>query len=285
MTARPPLSVVIPVREGIAELDSVLKGLLPQASATSTEVIVVGPAGGPVPAGVRLVELDDPNFYELRRVGIREATGEIVAIGEDHAEPRPDWCAAVIRAHGEHPSAAAIIGCLENVSTETLTGRANFLAFAACVGAPMRGARPRRPPPVSALSFKREALGDGHGPLGEFEAVITPRLFAQGAMEVDERVVVDHRQDHGLLWSIANGFHGARASYGYLRPGLAWRERLQQARWGLRNWPPRILREARERPEATSTELAIVVAIGAAMGAGSAAGSLLGPGRSPALVA
>lgn len=284
MPSRPPLSVVIAARHGISDLAPVLEALLPQARATATEVLVTGPADGPVPDGVRLIEVEDPDIYELRRIAIREARGEIVAIGEDHAVPRPDWCEAVLRSHAERPGAAAIIGCLANLTDRTLSGRANFLAFAAPFSPPMRRP-PRRPPPVSALSFKREALAGVDDLPGRFESMLVPRLFEEGGMVVDDRVVLDHFQDHGVLWAIANGFHGARASYGFLRARLGWRERLSQARWGLRNWPPRLSREARETRTGSRLELAIVAAIACGVGLGSAVGSLAGPGSSPERVA
>jgi hypothetical protein len=289
VSERPPLSVVIAVRGGMHEIPAaVLDALLPQADRTGSEVLIVGPVDGPAPAPVRLVRVDDPNIFALRLAGIRAARGELIAIGEDHALPRPDWCEAVIRAHGERPHVTAIIGCLVNTTDRTLSGRANFLGFAAPVGPPL-DSMPLRPPPLSALSLKRAAI-DGLGQaLGEFESVLVPRLFAEGAMATDPRVIVDHEQDHGTVWSITNAFHGARAAYGYLRESQTRRERFRQARWSLANWPPRIIREARAAALAEAgagrAELAVVALIGAAMGVGGAVGALTGPGRSPDVVA
>ena len=42
---RPPLSVVIPARDGLAEVAPVLEALIPAANATGTEVVIVGDTG------------------------------------------------------------------------------------------------------------------------------------------------------------------------------------------------------------------------------------------------
>jgi hypothetical protein len=288
MPARPPLTVIIPVREGMHEIGPVLDALLPQARLTGTEVLVVGPVSGPADEPLRLVREDDPNLLRMHMVGIREARGEIIAIGEDHAVPRPDWCEAVIRAHAEHPDAPAVAGCLENASDHTLSGRAHFLAVAAPYSRPMPVLPALRPPPASTLSVKREVLREaGHEP-GHFESVLLPRLFAEGGIVADDRVAVDHVQDHGILGSAALGFHAARSSYGYHGAELTRAERLRQARWSIVHWPRRIFGEAFRATgdrRGTRAELAVVALLAIAHGLGAAVGSLAGPGRSPVRMA
>lgn len=287
MVRRPPLSLVIPVRDGLDEIRFVLDAVMAQARHSGTEVLVVGPADGPAPEGVRLVRVDDDNIFLLRKVGVHAARGEIIAIGEDHAVPRPDWCAAVLRAHAEHPEAAAIAGCLVNATADTLSGRGNFLAFAASVQPPMP-MLPTRPPPASTLSFKREVLTGFEERLGWLEAELVPRLFADGRIVADDRVVVDHYQDHGVAWSIVNAFHSARSAYGYVGSTQSRRERLRQARWSLANWPRRIIGEARAATRGqpgNRADIAMVAVVGTAAGVGGAVGMLSGPGRSPNRVA
>jgi hypothetical protein len=288
MADRPPLSAVIAVRDGIDEIAPVLAALLPQARRTGTEVLVVGQVDGAAPEGVRLVRVDDDDIYRLRLAGVRAARGEVVAIGEDHAVPPPDWCEAVVRAHAAQPEAPAVVGCLRNATDGTLSGRVNFLAFAAPFQVPMP-ALPvtRRPPPVSCLSLKRDALAHLDGRVGELEAELVPRLAAEGRLAVDDRVVMDHYQDHGLVWALTNGFHSARASYGLAR-GPVWSGRLREARWALANWPVRIYADAREatrRQHGQRIELALIAVLGVGAGVGAAVGALVGPGRSPDRVA
>jgi len=283
----PPLSVVLTLRDGLEEIEPVLAELMPQAKSTGAEVLAVGRVSGPAPDGVRLVPLDDDNIFRLRRAGIEAAQGEIVAIGEDHAVPRADWCEAVVRAHAERPDVPAIAGCLINATDRTLGGRANFFAFAAPFAPPMPVLHAERPPPLSTLSLKREVLAGGNASLGHFETVLVPRLHREGGMVADDRIVMDHHQDHGVVWAVTNGFHGARGAYGYLRAGLARRERLRQARWSVLNWPRRIVGDTRRMAHGRvrRSELVVVALVGAAVGLGGAVGALAGPGRSPDLVA
>jgi hypothetical protein len=145
-----------------------------------------------------------------------------------------------------------------------------------------------RPPPASTLSLKREALSEVAQVLGRFETVLLPQLFAEGRIVADDRIVVDHYQDHGVLGSAVIGFHAARASYGYQRADLRPAERLRQARWSIVNWPRRIVGEALGETgggRGSRAELAIVALVAIAHGVGAAIGSLTGPGRSPARVA
>jgi hypothetical protein len=288
---RPPLSVVIPVRGGLEEIAPVIEAVAPGARATGTEVLVVGRVTEKQSPGdpVRLIPMRSADLLDLHRQGIAEATGRVVAIGEDHAVPTPDWCEAVIRAHAEHPEASAIVGCLVNATDGTLAGRANFLAFAAPWQPPMKLLPPWRPPPASTLTFKREALeGVRTEQAGWLEAELIPELFNQGLMVADERIVVEHFQDHGCLWSIQNAFHSARASYGQRQGGRALRGRLEGALWALGTVPHRLRTEAREATEGTPTgavESTLITVISLAAGLGGAFGSLLGPGRSAERVA
>lgn len=224
------------------------------------------------------------DLHELHRTGIARSRGAVVAIGEDHAVPAAGWCEAVIRAHAEHPEAPAVVGCLANATDETLSGRANFLAFAAPWQPPMRTLPEDRPPPASALTFKRDALRDiaSRAP-GWLEAELIPSLFEEGLMVADGRIVVDHFQDHGSLWSIRNAFHSARASYGYARSTESPRRRLEVARWALMEIPRRQRGEAREWswPNLGTAESALIALLSVAAGAGAVAGAVLGPGRSP----
>lgn len=290
--ARPPLSVVIPVREGLAEIAPVLETLIPAAAAAGVEVVVIGelePDATPPADLVRLIRMPVADMHLLRRRALAEARGELVAVGEDHAVPRADWCTAVIRAHAERPEAPAIAGCLVNATDATVAGRANFLAFASPWQPPMPDLPGGRPPPSSTLSFKRAALeGIGSRLPGWFEADLIPSLFAAGKMAADERIVVDHYQDHGSLWSIRNSYDSARSSYGYERAKLDPAARRTLARWAIANIPGRLRREARAGSAGRRLpvlEAALIALIALAAGIGGAAGTLRGPGRSAERVA
>jgi hypothetical protein len=65
-------------------------------------------------------------FDRRRAAGLKRATGDLVAILEDRAPPRPDWCAVMARLHAELPD-AVIGGAIESASTDRLNW-----AFYAC---------------------------------------------------------------------------------------------------------------------------------------------------------
>lgn len=280
------------MREGLAEIAPVLEALLPAAEAVGGEVLVVGELGqDPTPPAdlVRLIQMPVADIFMLRRRGLIEARGELVAIGEDHAVPRADWCEAVIRAHAEHPEAAVVVGCLVNATDKTLAGRANFRAFASAWQPPMPKLPSGRPPPSSALSVKRDAFaGIESEALGWFEADLIPSLFAAGKLVADDRIVVDHFQDHGSLWSIRNSYHSARSSYGYARVKLDRAGRRRRARWTIGGIPRGLRAEARAAMHGAPMpvpEKTLIALIAAAAGLGGTLGTLRGPGRSPERVA
>ncbi len=202
--------------------------------------------------------------------------------------PRSDWCEAVLRAHRQHPDAPVVAGCLVNGTRDTVSGRANFLAFAAPFMPPMRSID--RPPPISVLSFKRDALrGAGSSP-GAVESHLVPQLFGEGAMVLDDRIVVEHFQDHGVRWTLMNAFFNTRANYGYAR-SLPENERHSprraRLRWMVTGMSVSQWREAwaaRHEFERVA-DVVLVAAVCVATAAGAFFGELAGPGRAAERVA
>jgi hypothetical protein len=284
---RPPISVVIPTREGGRAIAAVLDALVPQVEAVHGEIVVVvdgrgGPSSEEPP--IRWISMADPNLLRLRATAVRAGQGEIIAIGEDHAIPRPGWCEAILRAHTEHPEAAAIVGCLINATAATVAGRANFLAFAAPYAPPMLALPANRPPPVSTLSFKRHALTDLGEATASLETELIPRLYHDGRMVTDPRIRVDHYQDHGLWWSVRNAFSVTRAAYGYANDRDSPQRRREIARWLLRHAPASHWRDAQPaagRGFRAQVDLAAAGLISVAGALGGIAGTYAGPGRAP----
>ncbi|MBI3470650.1 MAG: glycosyltransferase, partial [Candidatus Solibacter usitatus] len=63
---------------------------------------------------------------ELRALGARAASGEIVALTEDHCAPEPDWCARILEAH--RLGHAAVGGAVEKITPDGILPWAFFLA-------------------------------------------------------------------------------------------------------------------------------------------------------------
>ena len=282
----PPLSVVVTTRGGVAEVQPVLEALAPQVERTGAEVIVVG---GPedrdrAPDWVVRLPDDDGDMLRIRLRGIQSTTGKVIAIGEDHAIPRPDWCEAVIRAHAENPDRLAVAGSLVNGTDRTFMGRTNFDWFASPFQPPLDPFCDDHPPPASVISIKRDAIYVLGGP-GDFEGALLPRLSWDGQIAPDGRIVTDHYQDHGLRGSLGGAFHGGRSTYGHRRSKMSRRDRRQ----ALGDIGPRLVlgpvREAwRYGGVRSPAELAVIALLGLTTALGCAVGILRGPGRSGSLV-
>jgi hypothetical protein len=282
----PSLSVVIATREPASHLTWILDAVVPQLDEVNGEVLVACGDGtaGPPRQRVRYLTARDPNMLRLRRRAIEQSRGSVVAISEDHSTPAPGWARAVLRAHREHADAPAVAGCLVNATPHTVAGRVNFLGFAAPFVPPMTTID--RPPPVSALSFKREVLlGHGENP-GSIESDLVPRLFADGAIAVDDRIVLDHFQDKGLWWSLVNAYVNTRTNYGYSR-SLGAQPRREVLHWVVTRLWLRQWREAWSSRWAFRRQADVVftAAICAATTFGAVVGVLIGPGRAAELVA
>jgi hypothetical protein len=279
-----PLSVVIATRSGCEALSPVLDSLLEQVRAVGGEVVVASGSAGAAspPRPVRWIAVGDNDLFRLRSIALLATRGAVVAIGEDHAYPRPDWCHAILRAHVEHPDALAVAGCLVNRTDQTTVGRANFLWYGAPYSPPMPTLPPERPPPCSILSFKRVALERLDERLGTFEAEILPGLFDDGSIVADDRIVVDHDQDRGFVWSARQAFVATRAAYGRAHERLDWPARRALARWLVLHLPPRHFGEAwaaRAGSRAPRRDYVLVAAFATLAGIGGAVGVLWGAGR------
>jgi hypothetical protein len=283
---QPPLSSVIATRGLWSGMRYVLDALLPQTRDVGGEVVVVAgnESAAPPTPNLRWISVPgETNLLRLRVIGLQAARGTVIATGEDHAVPRPGWCAAILRAHAEHPGAAAVAGCLVNGSADRVSARANFLSYAAPFTPPM-AALPSTPPPYTVLSFKREALAALDDRPGTLEARLVPDLFARGAIVADDRIVIDHYQDLNLVQSIGNVYSAARCSYGYALDGADNARRREVARWIVKNVPRLHLAGARKCVPAGPGGwylLGSIRVLVAATALGGAMGALFGPGRSP----
>ena len=92
-----------------------LAAIRPDAEAAGAEIVVAdGSArrtadGDEVGPAVRWIKAEGASVFELFAIALRAARGDVVALTEDHAIPRPGWIPAVLRAHAEHPEAAAMV--------------------------------------------------------------------------------------------------------------------------------------------------------------------------------
>ena len=213
------LSVIVTCTQPWPEVRGCVERLVPQVRADDIELIVAdGSAGGlDATAGSHVRWLRSPGRgpHELRLAGLVQARGDVVAITEDHCDVAPDWCEQVVDAHARHPDAVAIAGPVTNGAPGGLMDRASyFLVHGRNV--PEHAGRPGDwfPPAGSNVSYKREQIMCGVQRPGDLELVITPRLWADGLLGFDEKVVVAHSQSLGIAEHVRNHFHSGRSHAG-----------------------------------------------------------------------
>jgi hypothetical protein len=130
----PQLSVVIATRDGWAPIGRTIHFLAEQTVADRIEVVLASFGGGVVRdppsaverlAGYRVVDAQAArSLPEARAIGAAGATAPVVAFGEDHAFPLPDWAAALLARH-EEPW--AVVGpVVRNANPDRAASRADF---------------------------------------------------------------------------------------------------------------------------------------------------------------
>ena len=202
---------------------AVLDSLRAEAERLGVEIVVGDGSGGPepppgaLPARTIWLRSEANDVFRLLAEAIRRCSAP-VATTEDHCTVRPGWCAAISRAHGEHPEAAAIGGTIENGSTETLLDWGSYFITQGPHMGPLGQREVRFVTNEACLSQKRWAVdllddGDGRGVSMIFH---TRALHDQGhILRVDDRFGVDHFQSIGFRETTAIHFHNGRTIAGF----------------------------------------------------------------------
>ncbi|MEO7118552.1 MAG: hypothetical protein ABIZ34_06235 [Candidatus Limnocylindrales bacterium] len=197
-----------------------------------------------------------------------------MTITEDHVRIAPDWCAAILRAHAEHPEADVIGGPVDNDSRDSALDWAAFYA----------GYGPDLPPMptdtakvgaarVSMInsSYKRRALRADPATLHAIN---------------DERIQVWHRESYGVRGTTGVNFHSGRTVEG-LRSREVGDGRALRAIRALALPVPRTARRLltahrKGQPVGRVARSAPwMLWLLFAQGFGEAIGALTGPGHSP----
>jgi hypothetical protein len=225
---RPPLSVVVATTEGWPYVRPLVVSLRGQAEAVGAEIVFADGSGRAAPAvddigpNTRWLTFAETTVFRLFMDGLRAARGEIVAMTEDHCTVHAGWCAAILSAHAEHPTAAAIGGALENGSSGSLVDWASFFITQGMHLAPLGEREVGATTNEANLSFKHwavEQLGDSAG-MGFMAILELPRLAERGGvLRVDDRMVVDHFQTIGFGPTTAIHYHNGRSIAGFRRAG------------------------------------------------------------------
>ena len=233
--AAPAISVVLVTPDRYERLRGSIQHLREQTVRERMEIVIAAPSLANLNAdesdfsdfaSFRFVETGPiQNTGEPRAVGARGSSAPIVAFGEDHCWPEPNWAAALIEAHKQPWAGVGPI--MSNGNPNSVVSWASFLlnfgAVAECVISEMR---PHIPTHNS--SYKTSLLlayGDKLGSMLEVEGLMQKDMVASGRkmfLQCEARCA--HINVSFFLSFVWEQFWGAL---------LFWSTRVEQERWSL----------------------------------------------------
>lgn len=293
--SRPEVSVVIASVNGLPYPLDCLEALSRQEGGVPAEVLLVDCTG---PATVAVVQERYPDvkvlaFDEqrsvpwLRAAGIREASGRLVAVTEDHCVPYPDWFQRIVEVQGR-TSWAAVGGGVVNASTERLVDWAVFFCEYSQHMDPVP-AGPSHFIPGMNVAYDMDVLADMREVFAEglWENFLHDKLRARGHVcGMDPSVLVGHKKRFTVRMFLAERFHYSR-SFAGMRVQDA--SALRKALWAVAALalPPllvyRIARNVRHKGRHLAEfrrALPLVVLFSCMWALGEVVGYLTGPGDS-----
>jgi hypothetical protein len=292
-TARPSLSICVGTAAGWPAIEPCIRSFLDDARSSGSQVLIADGSGRPPPddpeilAAVTWRTYDEKSVFRLVQFNLSEAVGEIVALMEDHCTARPGWIAGIVRAHREHPEAAAIGGAIENGTTASPLEWASYLMTQGAHMAPLRNGPAIRIANEANISFKRAALaGFLEDPMGFMTIRVTRTMADRGEILVnDDRIVVDHHERLGSRATAVIHFDDGRTISGFRRRRMArgdWLRLLAAPLLPLYR-TARVVRNAvvRGRGGTVAAALPWILVLEYCHEGGEVAGYIAGPGRSP----
>jgi hypothetical protein len=292
-TGRPGLSICVATTAGWPMIEPCLRAFLDDARQAGAEVLVTDGSGRPPPtdpdvlSAVTWLSSPGESVFQLVQQNLARASGEIIAITEDHCTPRPGWVPAMIRAHAAYPAAAAIGGAVENGDPSGPLRWASHMMTQGAHMAPLVNGPVRRITGEANVSFKRWALtGVGEHPLGFLTLSFLQSLAAHNAPIVnDDRIVVDHHESLDARATAVIHFDDGRTISGFRRTRMGsgdWLRLLAAPLLPLYR-TARVVRTAVVRGHGRTVLPAVpwLVVLEYAHEAGEVAGYVFGPGRSP----
>lgn len=295
----PALSVIIASVNGRPMIEQCLAALAAQRRGSTPEVIVADATGE---ATVRLIHTRFPwvkvvpfaarrSIPDLQAAGLAYATGEVIAVIEDHCIVGPAWCEAVVGAHRAEPGCIAVGGPVENGSGERLVDWAVFFCEYSAFMPPL----PRSLTtsiPGNNVSYKRRAFDQmaiARETLTEgfWEQTLHQELLARGqTFLMDPSIIVYHKKHFGFWYFVRQRFlysryYAGRLSESARLPGRMLRSvaALGLAPLLLGRIASRVARRKRHLRELLLALPHLVVFTGV-WAMGELVGSILGPGGS-----
>ena len=233
--AAPAISVVLVTPDRYERLRGTIQHLREQTVRECMEIVIAAPSLANLNADER--ELSDfasfrfvetgpiQNTGEPRAIGARAARAPIVAFGEDHCWPEPNWAAALIEAHKQ--AWAGVGPTLSNGNPNSVVSWASFLlnfgAVAECTGSGVRGYIPTHNSSYKASLL--HAYGDELGSMLEAEGLMQADMVGSGrALFLQSEARCAHINTSLFPSFVWEQFWGAR---------FFWAIRVERERWSL----------------------------------------------------
>ncbi len=296
-TSRSPrLTIIAGTTQRWPEFRVLLDSVHDQAQEIGAELLAVDGHGQGFPADLEdryphviPIRMPGASIFQMRATAIRQASGDIVAITEDHCRVAPDWCRRILDAHEEYPDAAAIGGVVENGSQDSLLAWAHFFAANGEAMGPVRRGPHSKVALQACVSYKRDVLPRTFPNCGYMEWLLNASLRKQGRQLVaDDRIQVDHVQSFPLKDTCAIHFHDSRSIAAFRAQRIGWPERALRLGVALTAMTPllvlrsiRPLVTKRRHLEKLLPSLPYFVLLAACRSAGAAVGFVAGAGKSP----
>lgn len=229
----PKISVVIASIVGPPFIDDCVASVYAQKDAPEFEVIVVDCRGAENVARLRgrfpqarIVELTQRETVpKLRRIGVEQAGGEIVAIIEEHCLAKDDWLATIAKALT--PEYIACGGPIFDYNYARLRDWVTyFVEYNSSLPPWPDGATPFIN--GANLAYRREALLPHRDLLddGYWEATVNPKLLAEGKkFRSVPLMTVYHRGPFDYCYYLRQRYHFSRAFSGARRGSLSAAQR------------------------------------------------------------
>lgn len=287
--AKPALSVVISTG---APPDAVLRSsrdLIKQVTAAQGELIIITAASKTssfAAPGVRVHSMPGASVFDCRAQGLRLASGDIVALTEDHCIPASDWCARILQNFSTWPDLVLLGGAVINASNERIEDVMNYwMTFATFAPGQVVATHPC----VAQFIIRASVVGRQLEP-GELEDKLIKKFeMIPDAMRVDPELRVRHVQSHGFWNTFAMHYHNGRATGGFSvrRVNGGNLSMWKSLRWAWIDTQAHLHRTARAFRAANRSMLAItgycllISPLVVAHGIGEFVGYNNGPGESP----
>lgn len=277
----PPITLAISSTDDWDHIQPCVDAVLAQAHSLDAEVIVASaanepdwPADGRPP--LRWLTCPAASAFELRAAALAAATGDIVAITEDHCFPSPDWASRILDEFRAFPHCIVVGGAVLNGTRDTVVDRASFEATFAryapdALTAPV--------PCIASLALRREWATIG-GPVGWLELEFLPAMSRlPGAVRMSAQILSVHSQPLHLWSALCLHYHNGRSSSGLIR-GTEPRSLATAVSEGRRMWRGR-RHPSQNGHRKSAAERALAAIFEFAHAVGIAVGAYAGAGHSP----